>query len=194
MEKLPAYAISPHFTTTDFPGKLTLDNKIDIFVDRVSGWQIGIATEIIKHNIQHSGFAVLQIIMSYFETIGKYSSGYIGDHGSKVNFKIGMKRTFPEIGAEEEEFLNSFYEDVRNGLYHIGLTKTNVGLFCDIPGSIGFNQKENKLVICPERLVEDIDIRFRSFTEDLRDPKNEALRKNFELRFDYDNSPPMPLS
>jgi hypothetical protein len=194
MEKQRVYAISPHFTTTDFPGKLTLDNKIDIFVDRISGWQIGIAKEIIKHNIQHSGYAVLQIIMSYFETIGKYSSGYIGDHGSKVNFKIGMKRTFPEIGAEEEEFLNSFYEDVRNGLYHVGLTKTNVVLICDIPGSIGFHQERKQLAICPERLVEDIDIRFTVFSADLRDPKNEELRKNFELRFNYDNSLLAPVS
>lgn len=182
------FAISPHYTTLDFPNGLTLENKIDVFVDRISGWQIGIAKEIIQHEIQHSGFALLHIVLSYFEMIGKYSSGYIGNGASRTNFKKGMRLTFPEIGAEEEAFLNTLYASVRSGLYHIGMTKINVALRCDIPGSIGFNPEKNLLVICPERLIEDLDIRFRDFAAKLRDPQNEELRRNFDLRFDYDNT------
>ncbi|MCI0562351.1 MAG: hypothetical protein MN733_28025, partial [Nitrososphaera sp.] len=115
-------------------------------------------------------------------------SGYVGDGASRSNFKKGVRLTFPEIEADEEKFLNELYQSVRNGLYHLGMTKINVALRCDIPGSIGFNPERSLLMICPDRLVQDLDIRFQSFAADLRDPKNIQLRKNFELRFDYDNS------
>ena len=184
MNKTPVFAISPKYTTLDFPNGMTIENKIDIFADRINGWQIGIAQKIIQHQIQHSGFALLHIVFSYFEMIGKYLSGYIGDRGSRSNFKIGVKATFTEIGPEEEILLNTLYLSVRNGLYHLGMTKINVMLRCDIPGSIGFNSEKNILAICPDRLVEDLDIKFRNYVSELRNPKNIDLRKNFELRFD----------
>jgi hypothetical protein len=187
MDKLPVYAISPKFTTLDFPNGMTLENKIDVFADRIDGWQIGIAKKIIQHEIQHSDFALLHIIFSYFEMIGKYMSGYIGDRGSRSNFKLGVKDTFPEIGPEEEKFLNTLFESVRCGLYHLGKTKKNVMLRCDIPGSIGFNSERNILVICANHLVEDLDISFNKYVTKLRNPKNIKLRNNFELRFDHDN-------
>jgi hypothetical protein len=188
MDKLPVFAISPKYNTLDFPNGMTLENKIDVFADRIDGWQIGIAKKIIQHEIQHSGFALLHIVISYFEMIGKYLSGYVGDRGSRSNFKKGVKATFPEIGPEEEVFLNSLYQSVRNGLYHLGMTKINVMLRCDIPGSIGFNSERKILVLSPDRLVEDLDIRFRNYVTELRNPENKEMRKNFESRFDYDNS------
>ena len=141
MDKQPVFAISPKYTTIDFPSGLTLENKIDIFADRIDGWQIGIAKKIIQHEIQHSGFALLQIVFSYFEMMGKYLSGYVGDRESKANFHRGVKATFSEIGPEGEIFLNTLYKSVRNGLYHLGMTKINVILNCDGPGSIGFHKK-----------------------------------------------------
>ncbi len=188
MDKLPVFAISPKYNTLDFPNGMTLENKIEVFADRINGWQIGIAKKIIQHEIQHSGFALLHIVFSYFEMIRKYLSGYVGDGGSRSNFKIGVKATFPEIGLEEVKFLNALFESVRCGLYHLGMTKINVMLRCDIPGSIGFNSERNILVICPDYLVEDLDIRFHKYVADLRNPKNIELRKNFESRFDKDNS------
>jgi hypothetical protein len=188
MNQNPVFAISPHYTTLDFSGELTLENKIDIFVDRIDGWQLGIAKKIIQHEIQHSGFALLHIVFSYFEMIGKYSSGYIGNEASRSNFKKGVRLTFPEIEAEEEKFLNILYKSVRNGLYHLGMTKINVVLRCDIPGSFGFNSEKSLLIICPDRLVQDLDIRFHTYAAELRNPQNVELRKNFEARFDYDNS------
>jgi hypothetical protein len=130
LDKPPVFAFSPHFTTLTFPNGWTLENKIDIFIDRINGWQIGIAKEIIQHKIQHSDFALLHIVFSYFEMLGKYSSGYVRDNASKSYFKRGVRLTFPTIGAEEEVFLNTLYESVRSGLYHIGMTKINVAC-CD---------------------------------------------------------------
>ncbi|MFH2039357.1 MAG: hypothetical protein ABIJ65_07970 [Chloroflexota bacterium] len=183
------FAISPKYTTLDFPDGLTLDNKIDIFADRIIGWQIGIAKKIIQYEIQHSGYALLQILFSYFEMLGKYRSGYVGNFKSRINFHKGVKATFlEEIGAEEEIFLTTLYKSVRNGLYHLGMTKINVILRCDIPGSISFNSENKTLTICPDHLVNDIDIRFQDYVTELRNSKNIELRNNFESRFDFDNS------
>jgi hypothetical protein len=187
MDNKRVFAISPKYTTLDFPNGLTIDNKIDIFADRVAGWQIGIAKEIIKNKIQHSGFALLSIVFSYFEMVGKYLSGYDGEYESRKHFKVGMKYSFPDFGPEEEVFYNTLYSSVRSGLYHIGLTKGNVMLIGNIPGSIGFSSEKNQIVIWPELLVQDIDKSFNKYIEELRDPKNEIRRKNFEVRFDSDN-------
>ena len=54
--------------------------------------------------------------------------------------------------------------------------------------SFRFNSENKTLAICPDHLVNDIDIRFQDYVAELRNPKNVELRKNFESRFDYDNS------
>ncbi len=187
MNNLPVFAISPKHTTLDFPNGLNLDNKIEIFEARIEGWQFGIAKEMIEMKIHHRGFAILQIIFCYFEMIGKYISGYLGEDKSNFYFQKGVKATFPEIPADQELLLKSLYKNVRNGLYHIGMTKTNVVLRDDIPGSIGYNSERNLVAICPDRLVNDLDISFHNYIAKIRDPKNIELREKFELRFDHDN-------
>jgi hypothetical protein len=188
MRQPPVFAISPHYTTLDFPNGMTLENKIDVFADRIDGWQIGIAKKILQHEIKDSDFALMQIVLCYFEMLGKYLAGYLHNDRSTAHFKKGLKASFPEIGDDEEAFLDTFYDSVRNGLYHVGMTKINVMLNCDGPGSIGYNAERRLLVICPARLVEDIDIRFRAYLAELRNPSNTSLRRNFEARFEFDNS------
>lgn len=68
------------------------------------------------------------------------------------------------------------------------MTKINVMLRDHIPSSIGFHSERRILAISPDRLVQDLDIRFRDYIAELRDPNNVRLRGNFEKRFDYDNS------
>jgi len=181
------FAISPKHTTLDFPDGWTLEDKIEVFAARIEGWQIGIAKEIVQKKINHSGFAILHIVFSYFEMLGKYLDGYTGRE-SKKYFLRGVKATFPEIGNYADDLLDLLYSSVRNGLYHTGMTKINVALLSSIQGSIGFNAERKLLAINPDRLVEDLDIRFHQYLDELRNPQNAKLRENFEKRFDYDNS------
>jgi len=186
MVNKPIFAISPNYNNLDFPNGMTIEDKINVFADRLDGWQIGIAKKIIQHEIQHSDFALLHIVFSYFEMIGKYKSGYTGKCRSRINFKIGVRDTYPDIGKEEEGFLDNLYESVRNGLYHFGITNKNVVLRCDFAGSIRFNRVSKILEICASHLVNDLDIRSNKYILDLRDPQNKEIRKNFELRFDHE--------
>lgn len=180
-------AISPIHTTDDFAEGFSLDDKIEVFVARVEGWQFGIAQALIKNNVAHRGFALLHIVVSQFEMIGKYRDGYVGEGKSKYYFREGAKYIFKQNLDEDDKFYNQIYSNVRNGLYHVGMTSSQVLLFDDIPGSIGYQQATGAIVVSPDKFVQDLHIRFRDYASELRNPDNETLRNNFETRFDYDN-------
>jgi hypothetical protein len=182
------FAISPVHISSDFDYPLSLNNKIEVFIARVNGWQIGPALDFRDNNIPHRGFAQLLIVSSYFEMIGKYRGGFTGENSSYKYFKEGLLYTFPEISPDENDLLKAFYKSVRNGLYHVGMTKSNVILDDSVQGSFGYSHELNYIRISPDRFVEDIQIRFNIFTEELLNPKNVNLRENFEKRFDSDNS------
>src|SRR5437773_5833142 len=68
------------------PWPPTFEQKVDIFYHRLLGWQLHVADltsnggKPLMHgedtkplpSLPHSGFAVLHICLSYFETIGQY--------------------------------------------------------------------------------------------------------------------------
>jgi len=68
---------------TDLVWPLTFEKKVDVFYHQALGWQLHIADLISNGgrefgsgrkvaSVDHSGFAVLQIYLSYLETIGKH--------------------------------------------------------------------------------------------------------------------------
>ena len=183
-----SFAISPEHNLEDFHGELSLNDKIAIFIARVRGWQIQPALRMRETGIPHRGFAQLLIVTSYFEMIGKYRAGFIGEGDSAKYFKEGLLYTFPDLPEEEKKLLDAFYRSVRNGLYHVGMTRPNVIIFDGIPKSFGFHEESGAIAISPDRFVEDISIRFDIFADELRDERNGALRSNFAARFDSDNS------
>lgn len=181
-------AISPIHNVDSIQWPLTLDQKIEIFVARVKGWQIQPALDMKEKEIPHRHFAQLAIITSYFEMIAKYKDGYLGEGDSGKYFRLGFLYTFQkDLSSIDQEILDAFYYRVRNGLYHFGITRHKVLLLSGIPGSFGFEQELGQLVIDPDRFVEDIAIRFNIFAQELRNPENIELRRNFEARFDHDN-------
>jgi len=182
-----SFAISPDHKSEDFKGGFTLDQKIEVFISRVKGWQIRPALSMIECKIKNRGFAQLLIVISYFEMIGKYRDGYIGEGKSAKYFKDGLVYTFIELTEAETSLLTAFYKGVRNGLYHTGMTAPYVIIFDDIPKSFGYNEEIGAIAISPDRFVQDIAIRFDDFAKDLTNKGNEKLRNNFEARFDNDN-------
>ena len=105
---LKDWMITPFSKRSDFPEKLAVNHKIQIFYERVTGWQIDIADivangirdekgEVLKDGIKDSGFAVLNILLNYFEMIAKYKNGYVGGETSTDCFIDGFKMVFPEF-------------------------------------------------------------------------------------------------
>jgi hypothetical protein len=190
------FAISPKHTTEDFKNGWNLDDKIDVFIARVEGWQLGVANIMVEKKIPHRKFAILMIIISYFEMIAKYRDGYVeelkgrrkGEGKSAYFFKEGLKDVFPDMSLPEDELVTAaIYENVRNGLYHAGGTRSNVLLSDDTPNTIGYNMIIRAIAINPDLLVRELQSHFDRFSRKLRDPANATLRANFEARFDVDN-------
>lgn len=187
----------------DFPAP-TFEQKVDIFYHRHFGWQIHIA-DILSNggknlqddhalpSIPDSGFVVLQALLSYFETAGLYHEGYIGDHGSRKHFKIGVRLVFQNLDAmpnqaDVETFLDRFYEGARCGLYHSSITMPGIGLGLS-KHPMAFNLAQDVITINPHLLPKAIKAYHASYCDRLFDPNNAALRQNFETRFNHDSTP-----
>ncbi|MFA9406905.1 MAG: hypothetical protein ACERKX_13930 [Anaerolineales bacterium] len=183
--------ISPIHTAEEFQDHWNLDDKIEIFIARVEGWQLDVALELLQKDVSNCDVAVLMILLGFFEMIGKYSHGYLGTRDSEKYFKLCLLQVFPKIPARDQKLLKTLYSDVRCGLFHITRPGSNVIIQRSAPGSIGYNEEHGLLMISPSILANDLKIFFSAFAEALRDPGNTSLRENFEKRFDLDNNSPI---
>ena len=179
-------AISRHYLYNQFPEKLTIGNKIVIFADRVRGWQIYPAEEIIQLN-PHSVFVVLLSLMQYFEMIGKYIAGFANEKESPKFFKIGFREVAPYLSPSASKFsdsaVNTIYNKVRNALYHTGITGNGVALTGDADYAI---EIQNEIIIInPHKLTISLHNHFDFYIEKLHDPNETILRQNFEKRFNF---------
>jgi hypothetical protein len=185
----------------------TIEEKVEIFYQRALGWQLHVADLLANggqplgkscsvKRLEHSGFAVLQICLSYFETVGHYEQrnpaptakipkGYF--------FKEGVRSVLPQLLARHgeavfDELVGRLYGGARCGLYHNSMTVPGVGLgqpSGDAP--IGYDSYAKRLAISPERLARALKVHLEQFRALLLDPKNVELRQNFERRFNKDN-------
>jgi len=199
--------LSPSYQDTDFPIPHTLETKITLFEDRVFGWKLDIADQIIngdqeKSSIRHSGFAVLDIVFSYFEMIAKYEDGFTGRKSGKY-FKQGVYSVFPEFkhgssptqpplhplgkGASSiDVVLDLMYDGIRCGLYHSGITNGKIFLTGEIRTPMAFESQNQMLIINPHLLVPKLKAHLRDYIVRLRDANNTDLRAKFEMRYDFD--------
>lgn len=183
-------AASSKYYWDEFPNGIALDNKIEIYFDRVLGWQLIPAQET-ADKINHSGFAVLQIITSFFESIAKYREGYCEKDASKKFFKKGFELVFPQIQeaifdlTQRDELLEKIYDEIRCGLYHASLTGASTVITGQTNSAIEI--RPGVIIVNPHRIVEPLEVYLRNYVRDLRDAKNVELRQKFEARFDFDS-------
>lgn len=183
-------SISPHFTRADLGAGLPSEEVlIQVFADRVWGWQLDVADRLIKTD-EHAGFAVLSIVMSYFEMIGKHLRGFEGTGESKAHFRIGFDAVVGKglTTDQADRIAERLYGSVRNGMYHDALTSAGIALARHPEDARVLHETRGvdgtvEIVINPERLIGAIRRHFAAYvTELLREPKGEA-RKAFITRF-----------
>jgi hypothetical protein len=193
--------ISPKFQEVDFHWPLCLDDKITLFEDQIRGWKLEIAEHMIngksgndekdiQQPILHSGYAVLDVLLSYFEMIAKYCDGYTKHGKSSWYFKRGVHLVFPTLSnyppSIVEELLDALYIGARCGLYHAGLTDSRIILTGQEKADLRFNLANEKLIINPHLLPKTLTAHLQHYIGELRDPNNIELRENFERRLDFD--------
>jgi hypothetical protein len=183
---------------SDFPQPLTITDKVEIFYQQALGWQLHIADILANGGkvfgdganigpVRHSGFAVLQICLSYFEAVGQYERGCSGRSGQ--DFKDGVLSVFPKLkssyGADVDKLLSLLYRGARCGLYHEFRTLKGVGLGQPPDGeAIGYDPVSHTLGISPERLPQSLKHHLEGYRARLLDGSSPDLTKNFERRFD----------
>ncbi len=193
--------VSPNYQETDFSWPLTTDDKIEIFLDRTYGWQLDIADQcingkrspegdIIVQPIDHSGFAVLNIVLSYFEMIAKYQDGFTQHTKSEYYFKQGLYSVFPDLKKQSstiaDNLLDILYYGCRCGLYHGGMTDTSIVVTGETEFPLVFDSHELRLKINPHLLVPALKLHLAEYGAMLKDKTNTVLRQNHEKRFDFD--------
>lgn len=195
--------LTPNYKASDFSWPLSTDDKITIFIDRTYGWQLDIADQcingkkgsdgkIIINSIPHSGFAVLHIVLSYFEMIAKYQDGFAKNGRSEHYFKKGVYSVFPQLNTKPpqavDDLLKVLYSGGRCGLYHGGMTDSRISLTGDVRVPMAFDTQRSKLIINPHLLIPELRNHLKNYDEQIRNMKNSLLRDNFEKRFDYESS------
>ncbi len=173
--------VSPKFTSDYLDG--TVEKTVDVFEDRVNGWFLDWA-EKINHptsEYEHAGFAVLNLVLSYFEYIMIFKRGASSDGKSSKFFADGIKDVFPKFkswnNADSKDFLDTLYKHARCGLYHAGMTREKI-LLLDNNHIIFFNKKDNMIYIDRHKLVPVIQEHFKNYITQLRQGDNQLI-ENF---------------
>jgi hypothetical protein len=110
-----------------------LDTRILVYEDMVKTWFLDIAKYLtIKNKVEingesidtnEAGFLIIQIAISYIEGNQQYREGKESKGNSKKFFRLGMMRIFK---LRKSEQIDKFYDQVRCGLFHDGMTKKMV--------------------------------------------------------------------
>jgi len=184
--------ISRNFKRGDFSLPLSFEDKLKIFADRVEGWQLLVADDCYR-KIPHGGFGALYIVLSYFEMMGRYKEGNVGDKDAGEWFKKGFEDYATSTGfisaPEYQTVKSALYKGARCGLYHMGMTSKKVYIEGGRAKGFNYDATRQRLIIDPGRLIDEILAHFRAFLEDLKNPGNVKLRRHFEHKFDHDISP-----
>jgi hypothetical protein len=184
---------------SDFSAPLTFEQKVDVFYEQTLGWQLHIADLIANGGtafgetkpdsagknivaIRHSGFAVLHICFSYFELVGSLVEP---KKNLTEKFKFGVREILPSVfngSADDEKLLKCLHKGARCGLYHLGRTRSQVGLGGD--NVLTYDAANNQVVINPSLLPIALKSHLEKFRLDLLNPANIALRQEFQTCFD----------
>lgn len=145
------HAVSPNFGRPNRGPALSPESRVNVYDDRVRGWQLDIAEAVIngdpKRNlnaIPHSGYAVLHILLSYIEMVGQYLNGQSSDDfGSKKTFIIGFKDVFGPLGWTDDQ-IGFLYKRGRCGIYHSATAKRGIVLSGKFPAAINYHKNHEK--------------------------------------------------
>lgn len=200
----PRTLISPRFPAEKLE-KPTIDDLIDIFEDRMLGWLLRPAENLMQDPIEQvAGFA---LSLSYFEGIWIYITGLDSKNRSKEYFRRGFVDVFtggmfPD--ALLERIAAVLYEDGRCGFFHDAMLRTRLffggfhkGTFAiTLPKENGVTDQAGEIasiVIDPAEYVKFLIGHLEKYVKRLRDTSEADLRRKFQdackLKWNYEGDP-----
>jgi hypothetical protein len=164
---------------------MTVDEMIDRIEFSVTCRQLGIAeimaseflNECSAHPLKESGYAILSVVVSYFEMIAQFINGEDSEKKSPKFFVQGFRAVYPATPLTDDD-IKKVYRVVRCGMYHGGMTKMGTHLSRYFMN--GFTLQGSDIFINPGRVIDEIKRHFIGYVARLRNLANTAERANFE--------------
>jgi hypothetical protein len=177
--------ISPKYDSSKLDSG-ALDDRIDVYEDRVRGWLIDCGHILNKH--EHAGFGVLQIGLAYFEGFTVFSRGEDSHNRSKEFFQEGLESTFAEVGSWSAPiraaFVDVIYGNGRCGLFHLGMVRRRIVLSDGRPvfriETDASGQSIENIFVDRYGFIKHIEQHHCRYVARLRDTVEVQLRKNFD--------------
>jgi hypothetical protein len=183
----------------------SVEQMIEVFQAQIDGWHLGIADRIINevwkigddycinainndgdlvHYVVDSGWAVLQITLSYFEIIAFYKNfAKMKKASARAKFDWGFKDVFPEL-AQQTRVMNIVRNELRNALYHTGLEPGYVYITHDSdPNPIVLHNAIGRVRVDPHSFVQHLRSHFKVYIDQLKDVSMTDLRNEFQAVF-----------
>ena len=79
--------------------------------------------------------------------------------------------------------LSTIVDEVRHGLFHDGMTGSNISISASSPHVLTIEENSNKILINPHYLYDNLLAYFNDYIKQLMNPDNLKLRENFEKRW-----------
>lgn len=184
----------------------SLVDMLDLFECRVDVWQFGPAVAMLKKieadRVEqpssvwtHAAYALLNIVFTYFEMLGKTLNPDSKARGSaRIDFLHGFCDVYPEFRPASGGLTDTSVPDVkefrdraRNGIYHLGYTKGNLFIW-DEPSRPDFfvdrQHRDHVYYVNPHGVTRTIVAHFPGFMNRLRhsppgSPELERFRRFF---------------
>jgi len=187
--------ISRHYTVRDLTGA-TFETKVAIYEGQIRGWFHDPA-RIIERVSNSAGFVLLLICLSYVEQHALFYKGKTSSNQSRAFFRDAFQAIFrisPDATrnidqALIDQALDHIYDQVRCGLFHVGLTRDKVRLSGDYDNPVRIDMDpESKAVlhigINPHLMLNVIEDHLSAYVCRLRNGNEQRLRENFEKAWD----------
>jgi len=163
-----------------------LETRVAVYEDQIRGWFHDPA-RILQKASDHAGFVLLLIAVNYVESYAIFRRGEDSNRQSRDFFLDAFKEIFFSEAEDSrilDDAIDEFYDQVRCGLFHAGITRGKVVL-TELPRAVDIevNNQTGKVVrikIDPHKLLDEVEDHFSSYVMRLRDPNEAELRKNFD--------------
>lgn len=157
-----------------------VQTKVKIYEDRVDGWFLKIAEKLKQNN--EAGFVILSVAIAYIEGNQQFREGKLSKNNSKKFFIRGIRRIFDKENVPDN-ISTDYYSQVRCGLFHDGMTKSNVMISGEFTNPLSYN--EGIIKINPNKFLNKVKEDFQKYLVELEN--NKILRSSFIKRFDWEN-------
>ncbi|MFH1471762.1 MAG: hypothetical protein ABIF85_02595 [Nanoarchaeota archaeon] len=155
-----------------------VNDKITIYERQVNEWFLKRASNLLKG--KNNDFIVLMIAISYIEGIEEYRRGSPSNNQSKEYFRTSLRRIYNL--TVDDLILNDFFDQVRCGLFHSGMTRNKVIINNDYENTIDFSE-DNAIKINPKKFLHKIQEDFDQYIRILRNTNNMIERNRFSTMF-----------